>query len=56
MDLRLHFDLCKNQTYNTFAAKVRFFTRKNLSKKPRIFYKLKMCNKMLLNIYKLKQK
>ena len=31
--------------------KLDFFTRKNLSKKPRTFYKLKMCDKVLYNIY-----
>ena len=31
--------------------KLDFFTRKNLSKKPRTFYKLKMCDKVICNIY-----
>ena len=36
--------------------KLEFLTRKDLSKKPRIFYKLKMCDEVLFSIYTLKQK
>ena len=47
IDVGLHFDLCENNSYSTFVAKAGFFTRKNLSKKLQLFYKLKICDKVL---------
>ena len=37
IDLGLLFDLYENESYSTFVTKAGFFTRKNLSNKPRIF-------------------
>ena len=48
--------MCENESYSTFVAKAEFFTRKNLSKKLQIFYKLKICDKVLFSIYTLKTK
>ena len=49
IDLGLHFDLCENESYSSFVAKVGFFTRRNVSKKPRMFYKLKFFTKCVIN-------
>ena len=38
--------------YSPFVTKAGFFMRKNLSKKPRIFYKLKMLLLLLLLLLK----
>ena len=48
--------ICVNESYSTFVVKSGFFTHENLSKKPQIFYKLKMCDKVLFSICTLKQK
>ena len=48
--------ICVNESYSTFVVKFGFFTHENLSKKPQIFYKLKMCDKKLFSICTLKQK
>ena len=56
IDLGLLFDFSENESCSTLLAKAGFFYAQNLSRKPRIFYNLKMCEKVLLNINTLKQK
>ena len=34
IDLGLHFDLCENESYGTFAAEAVFLTRKSPSREP----------------------
>ena len=48
--------MCEKKSYSTFVAKAIFFTRKDISKKPRIVYKLKMCDEVLFSNYTSKQK
>ena len=49
-----HCSIIAYNCYSTFVAKAGFFTLKNLSKKPQIFYKLKIFDKVLFTIYTLK--
>ena len=56
IDQELNLDLYKNERYNTFVAKAGFFYSQK-SKKSRFFLKkMRMCDKVLFNIYTLKQK
>ena len=63
IDLGTHFGLRENESYSTLVAKAGFFYAFKSwifivfsSKIPRIFFKLKMCDKVLFNNYTLKQK